>query len=54
MVKDRTLILKIYVYLVFILGLAVSIYILTSYKDVSLLGVVLFGVLIFAKFELND
>jgi len=51
--KDRTLILKIYVYLVFLVGVAVSFYILTTYKDVSLLGVVLFGVLIFAADNLS-
>jgi len=47
-IKDRTLILRIYVYLVFITGILVSLYILINYQDVSLLGVVLFGVLIFA------
>jgi len=47
-IKDRTLILRIYVYLVFITGVLVSLYVLINYQDVSLLGVILFGVLIFA------
>jgi len=51
--KDRTLILKIYVYLVCLVGIAVSFYILTTYRDVSILGVVLFGVLIFAADNLS-
>jgi HD-GYP domain-containing protein (c-di-GMP phosphodiesterase class II) len=51
--NNRTLILKIYVYLVFIVGLSVSTYILLNYRDVSLLGVVLFGVLIFAADNLS-
>ena len=48
MIKDRTLILRIYVYLVFITGVLVFLYILINYQDVSLVGVILFGVLIFA------
>ncbi len=48
MIKDRTLILRISVYLVFITGVLVSLYVLINYQDVSLLGVILFGVLIFA------
>jgi HD-GYP domain-containing protein (c-di-GMP phosphodiesterase class II) len=52
-VKDRTLILKIYVYLVFTVGVAVSFYILTTYRDISLLGVVLFSILIFAADNLS-
>jgi len=51
--KDRTLILKIYVYLIFLVGIAISAYILTTYKDISILGVVLFGVLIFAADNLS-
>lgn len=53
MLKDRTLILKVYVYLVFIAGLLVSLYVLINYQDVSILGVVLFGVLIFAADNLS-
>jgi len=51
--KNRALILKIYVYLVFIAGLSVSTFILYNYRDISLLGVVLFGVLIFAADNLS-
>jgi len=51
--KDRTLILKIYVFLVCLVGIAVSFYILTAYRDVSVLGVVLFGILIFAADNLS-
>jgi len=51
--KDRTLILKIYVYLIIAVGVAISFYILTTYKDVSLLGVSLFGVLIFVADNLS-
>ena len=53
MVKDRTLILKVYVYLVFAVGIAVSFYILTTYRNVSLLGAVLFSILIFAADNLS-
>ena len=53
MAKDRTLILKIYVYLVCLVGIAVSFYILTTYRNVSILGVLLFGVLIFAADNLS-
>ena len=53
MVKDRTLILKIYVYLVFAVGLALSFYILTTYRSISLLGVVLFSVLVFVADNLS-
>lgn len=53
MAKDRTLILKIYVYLIFLVGIAISAYILNTYKDISILGVVLFGVLIFAADNLS-
>jgi len=52
-VKDRTLILKIYVYLVFAVGLALSFYILTTYRGISLLGVVLFSVLVFVADNLS-
>jgi putative nucleotidyltransferase with HDIG domain len=50
---NRTLILKIYVYLVFIAGLAVSLYILLGNREIDWLGVVLFGVLIFAAENLS-
>ena len=53
MAKNRTLILKIYVYLVCLVGIAVSFYILTTYGNVSIRGVVLFGVLIFAADNLS-
>ncbi len=53
MQRNRTLILKIYVYLVFIAGLAVSLFILLGNREISLLGVVLFGVLIFAAENLS-
>ncbi len=53
MQKNRTLILNIYVYLVFVAGLAVSVYILLSNREISLLGVVLFGILIFAAENLS-
>lgn len=53
MLKNRTLILKVYVCLVFIAGLSVSFYILINYRDISLLGVLLFGVLIFAADNLS-
>jgi len=52
-VKDRTLILKVYVYLVFAVGIAVSFYILMTYRNVSLLGAVLFSILIFAADNLS-
>jgi len=51
--KDRTLILKIYIYLVFAVGVAVSFYILMTYRNVSLLGAVLFSILIFAADNLS-
>lgn len=53
MLKNRTLILKVYVCLVFIAGLSVSFYILINYRDISLVGVLLFGVLIFAADNLS-
>ncbi|MBN2073322.1 MAG: HD-GYP domain-containing protein [Actinobacteria bacterium] len=51
--KDRTLTLNIYVYFVFVIGLAVAGYVLYIYRDVSVIGVVLFGVLIFAADNLS-
>ena len=53
MQKNRTLILKIYVYLVFIAGLSVFVYILFNNREINLLGVVLFGILIFAAENLS-
>ncbi|MCD4668887.1 MAG: HD domain-containing protein [Actinomycetia bacterium] len=53
MLKSRSLILKIYVYLVFIIGLSVSLYILINQRGVSLEGVVLFGILIFIADNLS-
>ena len=53
MSNSKTLILKLYVYLVFLSGLSMSAYILSDYRDISLLGVVLFGVLIFTADNLS-
>ena len=51
--KSRAVILTVYIYFVFLAGLYVSAYILLRYGDVSILGVVLFGVLIFASDNLS-
>ncbi len=45
--------LLFYVYLVFIAGIASFIYVLLKYRDFSFLGVLLFGVLIFASDNLS-
>jgi len=46
--KNSSPVLKGYVYFIFIAGLSVFAYILLKYRDISLLGVVLFGLLAFA------
>ncbi|GAG72120.1 unnamed protein product, partial [marine sediment metagenome] len=46
--KNSSPVLKGYVYFIFIAGLSVFAYILLRYGDVSILGVVLFGLLAFA------
>ncbi len=53
MVEKKALVLKIYVYVVFLIGLSIFLYILISYKNISLLGVVLFGMLIFIADNLS-
>ncbi len=53
MVKEKALILKAYVYVVFLTGLSIFLYILISYRNISLLGVVLFGILIFVADNLS-
>jgi len=51
--KNSSPVLKGYVYFIFIAGLSVFAYILLRYGDVSILGVVLFSVLIFASDNLS-
>jgi putative nucleotidyltransferase with HDIG domain len=53
LVKEKALILKAYVYVVFLTGLSIFLYILISYRNISLLGVVLFGILIFVADNLS-
>jgi putative nucleotidyltransferase with HDIG domain len=53
LVEKKALVLKIYVYVIFLIGLAVFIYILINYKNISLLGVMLFGMLIFIADNLS-
>ncbi len=53
MSNSKTLILKLYAYIVFLSGISLSLYILTEYRDISLLGVVLFGLLIFTADNLS-
>jgi putative nucleotidyltransferase with HDIG domain len=53
LVEKKALVLKIYVYVVFLIGLSIFLYILISYKNISLLGVVLFGMLIFIADNLS-
>ena len=47
MKKNSGPVLKVYVYFIFITGLSVFAYILLKYRDISVLGVVLFGALAF-------
>jgi hypothetical protein len=51
--KVKELNAKIYVYVVFLIGILLAIYILYKYRDVSILGVVLFGVLVFIADNLS-
>lgn len=51
--KNSSPVLKGYVYFIFIAGLSVFTYILLRYGDVSILGVVLFGLLAFAADNLS-
>lgn len=52
--KSRAVILTVYIYFVFLAGLYVSAYILLRYRrDISILGVVLFGLLAFAADNLS-
>lgn len=51
--KNSSPVLKGYVYFIFIAGLSVFAYILLRYGDVSILGVVLFGLLAFAADNLS-
>src|SRR4030065_1841115 len=47
MSKNSKPALMVYVYLVFMAGLSIFTYILLKYRDISLIGVVLFGLLAF-------
>lgn len=51
--KNSNLVLRIYVYFIFLSGLVVFTYILLKYRGISLLGVVLFGLLAFAADNLS-
>jgi len=51
--KVKELSAKIYVYVVFFIGILLAIYILYKYRGVSILGVVLFGVLVFIADNLS-
>ncbi len=53
MSNSKTLILKLYAYVVFLSGISLSAYILNEYRNISLLGVVLFGILIFTADNLS-
>lgn len=53
MSKVKELSAKIYVYVVFFIGILLAIYILYKYRGVSILGVVLFGVLVFIADNLS-
>ncbi len=53
MSKVKELNAKIYVSVVFLIGILLAIYILYKYRDVSILGVVLFGVLVFIADNLS-
>ncbi|MBM3703246.1 MAG: hypothetical protein FJW63_09760, partial [Actinobacteria bacterium] len=46
--KNSNLVLRVYVFFIFLSGLAVFTYILIKYRDISVLGAVLFGLLVFA------
>ena len=51
--KNSGPVLKVYVYFIFITGLSVFAYILLKYRDISVLGVVLFGALAFMADNLS-
>ncbi len=51
--EQRRLVLNIYIYIIFLAGIAVFTYILLIYRDISVLGVVLFGLLAFAADNLS-
>ena len=51
--KNSNLVLRVYVFFIFLSGLAVFTYILIKYRDISVLGVVLFGLLAFAADALS-
>jgi len=51
--KGRNFVLKTYVFSVFLIGLYILFYILLKYRDISILGVVLFGALVFAADNLS-
>ena len=53
MSKVKELNAKIYVSVVFLIGILLAIYILYKYRDVSILGVVLFGILVFIADNLS-
>ncbi len=51
--KNDSPVLKIYVYFVFLAGLSISVYILLKYRDVSIVGVLLFGIIAFIAENLS-
>lgn len=53
MSRGRNFVLKTYVFSVFLIGLYILFYILLKYRDISILGVVLFGALVFAADNLS-
>lgn len=53
MEKNNSPVLKIYTYFIFIAGLFVLTYILLKYREISLIGVVLFGLLAFVAENLS-
>ena len=53
MKANRQIALYVYVYLIFIIGLSSLAFILFKYRNISILGVVVFGILIFAADNLS-
>ena len=53
MSKVKELSTKTYIYVVFLIGILLAIYILFKYRNVSVLGVVLFGILVFIADNLS-
>ena len=53
MEKNSSTVLKIYIYFIFLAGLSILTYILLKYREISLVGVVLFGVLAFMADNLS-